>query len=182
MSDSPSALAMCTLGGARSNSPSNGREGTFKQGQKEGPLDGPERADLLSFLVLLQLMGYANTDGWLRADRVVKAIRMWVASNSVECDLSWESWREWLPTLRLGSWSSCVLGTPWNSSSCQRSAARWLTGCTGCMRGVSAPRMLPYKPPITPTAIWVSDSTSRARLPEHMGERLTRGPRKIQCG
>jgi hypothetical protein len=49
-------------------------------------LDGPECADLLCFLVLSQLIGHASTGEWLRTDHVVEATRMWLASNSAECD------------------------------------------------------------------------------------------------
>ena len=45
-------------------------------------MDSPERADLLCFLVLSQLIGHASTGDWLRTDHVVEATRMWLASNS----------------------------------------------------------------------------------------------------
>ena len=48
-------------------------------------LDNAERADLLCFLVMAQLIGHAGTGDWLRTDHVVEAIRMWLASNSAEC-------------------------------------------------------------------------------------------------
>ena len=43
-------------------------------------------ADLLYFLMLAQLIGHANTGDWLRTDHVVEATRMWLASNSAQCD------------------------------------------------------------------------------------------------
>lgn len=48
--------------------------------------DSAERADLLCFLVLAQLIGHASTGDWLRTDHVVEAARMWTASNSADCD------------------------------------------------------------------------------------------------
>ena len=55
-------------------------------GDNTAKLDGPERADLLCFLVLSQLIGHASTGEWLRTAHVVEATRMWLASNSAECD------------------------------------------------------------------------------------------------
>ena len=49
-------------------------------------LDSAERADLLCFLILAQLIGHASTGEWLRTDHVVEGMRMWLASNSAECD------------------------------------------------------------------------------------------------
>jgi len=49
-------------------------------------LDNAERADLPCFLVMAQLIGHASTGDWLRTDHAVEATRMWVASNSAECD------------------------------------------------------------------------------------------------
>ena len=49
-------------------------------------LDGPERADLLCFLVMAHLIGHATTGEWLRTDHSVEAARMWAASTSSECD------------------------------------------------------------------------------------------------
>ncbi len=48
-------------------------------------LDHAERAELLCFLVMAQLIGHASTGDWLRTDHVVEATRMWLASNSAEC-------------------------------------------------------------------------------------------------
>jgi hypothetical protein len=56
------------------------------RGDKAQSLDNAERADLLCFLVMAQLIGHASTGEWLRTDHVVEATRMWVASNSAECD------------------------------------------------------------------------------------------------
>lgn len=49
-------------------------------------LNAPERADLLCFLVMAQLIGHATTGHWLRTNHVVEASRMWAASNSADCD------------------------------------------------------------------------------------------------
>ena len=63
-------------------------------------LDGPERADLLCFLVIAQLIGHASTGEWLRTDHVVEATRMWLASNSAECD--------WLDRVKLAQTSAAI--------------------------------------------------------------------------
>jgi hypothetical protein len=49
-------------------------------------LDNAERADLLCFLVLAQLIGHASTGEWLRANHVVESARLWAISNSFNCD------------------------------------------------------------------------------------------------
>ena len=54
-------------------------------GDNSKNLDNAERADLLCFLVLSQLIGHASTGNWLRTDHIVEATRMWLASNSAEC-------------------------------------------------------------------------------------------------
>jgi hypothetical protein len=63
-------------------------------------LDGPERADLLCFLVMAQLIGHARTGEWLQTDHVVEATRMWLASNSAECD--------WLERVKLAQTSAAI--------------------------------------------------------------------------
>ena len=52
---------------------------------EDNRLDDAERADLLCFLVMAQLIGHASTDKWLRTDHVVEAARIWAASNSADC-------------------------------------------------------------------------------------------------
>lgn len=69
-------------------------------GEDSRKLDGPERADLLCFLVLAQLIGHASTGEWLRTDHVVEATRMWLASNSAECD--------WLERVKLAQMSAAI--------------------------------------------------------------------------
>jgi hypothetical protein len=49
-------------------------------------LDDAERAELLCFLVMAQLIGHASTGEWLRTDHVVEAARIWAVSNSTDCD------------------------------------------------------------------------------------------------
>jgi hypothetical protein len=49
-------------------------------------LDDVERADLLCFLVMAQLIGHASTGNWLRTDHAVEAGRIWAASRSTGCD------------------------------------------------------------------------------------------------
>jgi hypothetical protein len=61
-------------------------------------LDDAERADLLCFRLMAQLIGHASTGDWLRTDRVVEATRMWLASNSAECD--------WLDRVKLAELSA----------------------------------------------------------------------------
>ena len=69
-------------------------------GDTSQKLDGPERADLLCFLVIAQLIGHASTGEWLRTDHVVEATRMWLASNSAECD--------WLDRVKLAQTSAAI--------------------------------------------------------------------------
>lgn len=63
-------------------------------------LDNAERADLLCFLVMAQLIGHASTGDWLRTDHAVEATRMWTASNSAECD--------WLERAKLAQISAAI--------------------------------------------------------------------------
>jgi hypothetical protein len=51
----------------------------------DNKLDDAERADLLCFLVMAQLIGHATTGDWLRTAHVVEASRIWAASNSADC-------------------------------------------------------------------------------------------------
>jgi uncharacterized protein (DUF1015 family) len=44
-----------------------------------------ERAELLCFLVIAQLIAHASTGNWLRTDHAVEAGRIWAASNSADC-------------------------------------------------------------------------------------------------
>jgi hypothetical protein len=67
-------------------------------GDNTKKLDGPERADLLCFLVMAQLIGHATTGSWLRTDHVVEASRMWAASNASDCD--------WLERAKLAQMSA----------------------------------------------------------------------------
>ena len=60
--------------------------GTKMKRKVSNALDGAERVDLLCFPVLAQLIGHATSGDWLRTTHLVEATRMWVASNSVECD------------------------------------------------------------------------------------------------
>jgi hypothetical protein len=66
-------------------------------------LDGPERADLLCFLVLVQLIGHATTDEWLRTGHVVEASRIWAASSAADCD--------WLERAKLGRLATNIAPT-----------------------------------------------------------------------
>lgn len=52
----------------------------------DNKLDDAERADLLCFLVMAQLIGHATTGDWLRTTHVVEASRIWATSNSADCD------------------------------------------------------------------------------------------------
>jgi hypothetical protein len=49
-------------------------------------LDDAERADLLCFLVMAELIGRASTGKWLRTDHVAEAARIWASSNSADCN------------------------------------------------------------------------------------------------
>lgn len=73
---------------------------TKMKGMVSNELSGPERADLLCFLVLAQLIGRANTGDWLRTDHAVEATRMWAASNSAGCD--------WLERAKLTQMSAAI--------------------------------------------------------------------------
>lgn len=65
-------------------------------------MDSPERADLLCFLVLAQLIAHANTGEWLRTDHVVKAGQIWAASNATDCD--------WIERAKLARHAGCLRG------------------------------------------------------------------------
>jgi hypothetical protein len=66
-------------------------------------LDDAERADLLCFLVMAQLIGQATTGKWLRTDHVVEATRLWMAANCADCD--------WLERAKLGRMSADIAPT-----------------------------------------------------------------------
>jgi hypothetical protein len=66
-------------------------------------LDHAERADLLCFLVMAQLIGHATTGKWLRTDHVVEASRIWAASNAADCD--------WLERAKLARKASDIAPT-----------------------------------------------------------------------
>lgn len=63
-------------------------------------LDDAERVDLLCFLVMAQLIGHASTGDWLRTDHAVEATRMWMTSNSADCD--------WLERAKLAQMSVAI--------------------------------------------------------------------------
>jgi hypothetical protein len=66
-------------------------------------LNDHERAELLCFLVMAQLIAHANTGNWLRTDHAVEAGRIWIASNSADCD--------WLERARLVQLSANIAPT-----------------------------------------------------------------------
>jgi hypothetical protein len=72
-------------------------------GDNTKKLDGAERADLLCFLVMAQLIGHASTGNWLRTDHVVEASRIWAASNSTG--------RDWLEHAKLAQMSADIAPT-----------------------------------------------------------------------
>jgi hypothetical protein len=97
-------------------------------GDNSKKLDGPECTELLCFLVLAQLIGHASTGNWLRTDHVVEATRMWLASNSAECD--------WVTRVKLAQLSvdlapqflvSHAFGTPRRWCNCSSMAGSWIT-------------------------------------------------------
>jgi hypothetical protein len=70
------------------------------KGNASNKRDGAERADLLCFLITAQLIAHASTGDWLRTDHVVEASRMWMTSNSAECD--------WLERAELARMSTAI--------------------------------------------------------------------------
>jgi hypothetical protein len=48
-------------------------------------LDDEARAELLSYLVVAQLVGHSRTGEWLRTTHLVESTRIWLASNGGVC-------------------------------------------------------------------------------------------------
>jgi hypothetical protein len=63
-------------------------------------LNDRERAELLCFLVISQLIAHASTGEWLRTDHLVESTRGWLASNSARC--------EWLERAKLAQMSGTL--------------------------------------------------------------------------
>lgn len=66
------------------------------------PLDDEARTELLCFLVVGQLFIFAREGVWLRTDHLIEAVRIWLRSNSAECD--------WLVRARLVEASRVIAG------------------------------------------------------------------------
>ncbi|WP_322048011.1 hypothetical protein [Paraburkholderia sp. J67] len=49
-------------------------------------MDGETRAELLSFLVVGELLAYARSGAWLRTDHLIESCQMWLSSNGARCD------------------------------------------------------------------------------------------------
>ncbi|WCM18300.1 hypothetical protein NDK50_12570 [Paraburkholderia bryophila] len=62
--------------------------------------DDAERAELLTYLVVAQLVARARTGGWLRTDHLVESTRVWLGNNGA--DAGWEE------RVRLGALSEIV--------------------------------------------------------------------------
>jgi hypothetical protein len=105
-------------------------------GDNARKLNGSERADLLCFLVMAQLIGHASNGGWLRTDHVVEAARMWAASNAADCD--------WLERAKLARMSADLapqfrvfprFPDPVEILKLSRTDGSWITGrrpCAAC--------------------------------------------------
>jgi hypothetical protein len=63
-------------------------------------LNQAERAHLLCFLVVSQLIAHASTGEWLRTDHLVESTRGWLASNNASCD--------WLERAKLAQMSGTL--------------------------------------------------------------------------
>lgn len=49
-------------------------------------IDDEARAELLTFLVVGQLLAFARSGTWLRTDHLIESSQIWSASNGVHCD------------------------------------------------------------------------------------------------
>jgi hypothetical protein len=56
-------------------------------------LDEESKAELLTFLVVSQLLAFACSGTWLRIDHLIESSQIWLSSNGVQCD--------WLERARL---------------------------------------------------------------------------------
>jgi hypothetical protein len=49
-------------------------------------VDDDTRAELLTFLVVGQLLAYARCGEWLRTDHLIESCQIWLSSNGARCD------------------------------------------------------------------------------------------------
>ncbi|WGS54968.1 hypothetical protein LFL96_36400 (plasmid) [Paraburkholderia sp. D15] len=63
-------------------------------------IDDEARAELLTYLVVAQLVGRARTGGWLRTDHLVESARIWLLNNDVDAN--------WQERVRIGTLSETV--------------------------------------------------------------------------
>jgi hypothetical protein len=56
-------------------------------------MDEETKAELLTFLVVGQLLAYARCGAWLRTDHLIESCQIWLASNGARC--------EWLERAKL---------------------------------------------------------------------------------
>ncbi|RAS38310.1 hypothetical protein [Paraburkholderia bryophila] len=73
---------------------------TISRHPERGNLDAEARAELLTYLVVAQLIARARTGAWLRTDHLVESTRIWLGGNGA--DASWED------RVRLGALSEKV--------------------------------------------------------------------------
>jgi hypothetical protein len=59
------------------------------------PMDDEAEAELLTFLVVGQLLALARSGAWLRTDHLIESSQIWMSSNGVQCG--------WLDRARLVS-------------------------------------------------------------------------------
>jgi hypothetical protein len=48
--------------------------------------DGKTRAELLTYLVVCEMVAMARTGNWLRTDHLVESARVWSRGNGAKCD------------------------------------------------------------------------------------------------
>lgn len=51
-----------------------------------GRMDEETKAELLTFLVVGQLLAYARSGEWLRTDHMIESCQIWLSSNGARCD------------------------------------------------------------------------------------------------
>ncbi|WP_321846967.1 hypothetical protein [Paraburkholderia bannensis] len=49
-------------------------------------MDNETRAELLTFLVVGQLLASTRSGEWLRTDHLIESCQMWLSSNGARCD------------------------------------------------------------------------------------------------
>jgi hypothetical protein len=51
-----------------------------------GLMDDETKAELLTFLVVGQLLAFARQGEWLRTDHLIESCQIWLSSNGARCD------------------------------------------------------------------------------------------------